>query len=119
MTITISVDEAIARLDGAGPIQPPLAQALSGTIETWSRSVFTAEERAVSTGFWKTEPGTSRWDFSDRGEIIHVLAGAMTVHEDDGVPLEVTAGDVVVFPFGWSGVWTVTQTLTKFYVIYR
>lgn len=106
-------------MNAAGLIRPPLAEPLSGEIETWSRKLFASDWDAVSTGFWRSEPGSSRWDFATRGGIIHVIDGAMTVHEDGEQAVEVTAGDVVVFPLGWKGTWEVTRTLSKFYVIYH
>ncbi len=119
MTIKIAIAEGIADLAAAGPLAPPLAYPLSGRIETAAHKVFTSENQAITSGFWQSEPGASRWEFTDRGEIINVLAGRMSVEEDGGELIDVHPGDVVVFPVGWKGVWTVTETLRKFYVIYR
>lgn len=119
MTIKLSIAEGLAELTPAGPLEPPLAASLSGVVPTSSRKIFSTDDGQISTGFWETEPGRSRWEFLERGEIIHVLSGAMTVEEDGGDPVDVRDGDVVVFPIGWRGVWNVTERLRKLYVIYR
>tara|TARA_R110002020_G_scaffold75315_7_gene191762 strand:+ start:4831 stop:5190 length:360 start_codon:yes stop_codon:yes gene_type:complete len=119
MTIKISTTQGVSELAAAGPLQQPMAFPLSGRIETAARKVFASEDGAITSGFWRAEPGASRWEFIDRGEIIQVLSGRMSAEEDGRDVIHAEPGDVVVFPVGWKGVWTVTETLTKFYVIYR
>ncbi|GAA2534737.1 cupin domain-containing protein [Winogradskya humida] len=98
---------------------PPSAEPLSGDIPVRSRVDFATEDRRVVSGIWESDPGTSRWEFRARGEIIHVLAGRMVVTEDGGEPVEVTAGSTAYFPIGWLGQWTVTERLRKVYVVYK
>ncbi|WP_306215512.1 cupin domain-containing protein [Actinoplanes sp. RD1] len=98
---------------------PPSAEPLSGEITVRSRVDFATEDRRVVSGIWESEPGTSRWEFVTRGEIIHVLAGRMVVTEDGGEPVEVTAGTTAYFPIGWRGEWVVTERLRKVYVVYK
>ena len=98
---------------------PPSAEPLSGEITVRSRVDFASEDRRVISGIWESEPGTSRWEFTTRGEIIHVLAGRMVVTEDGGEPEVITAGSTAYFPIGWHGEWTVTERLRKVYVVYK
>ncbi|MGA1838742.1 cupin domain-containing protein [Herbiconiux sp. 11R-BC] len=112
--LDLTPDELEARLLGQ-----PSAEPLSGPITVRSRVDFTNEDRTVISGIWESEPGTSRWEFLTRGEIIQVVSGAMTVQRDGEEPVELTAGSVAYFPIGWCGVWTVTETLRKFYVVYK
>lgn len=100
-------------------LAPPSAEPLSGDITVRSRTDFVTDDRRVVSGIWESEPGTSRWEFGTRGEIIHVVAGAMTVQEDGGKPQEITAGSTAYFPIGWRGVWTVTERLRKVFVVYK
>jgi uncharacterized protein len=101
------------------PLGPPSAEPLSGEILVRSRVEFTNEDRTVISGIWESDPGTSRWEFLTRGEIIHVLSGRMTVTRDGEEPVEVSAGTSAYFPIGWCGTWEVHETLRKVYVVYK
>jgi uncharacterized cupin superfamily protein len=48
-----------------------------------------------------------------------VLKGSMTVQEDGGESVKLTAGSSCIFPIGWKGIWTVHETLRKVFVVYR
>ncbi|WP_033338759.1 cupin domain-containing protein [Catenuloplanes japonicus] len=98
---------------------PPSAAPLGGDITVRSRVDFATDDRRLISGVWESEPGTSRWEFLTRGEIIHVVAGRMVVTEDGGEPVELTAGATAYFPIGWEGEWTVTERLRKVYVVYK
>jgi len=100
-------------------LAPPSAEPLDGPIRVRSRVDFVTDDRRLVSGIWECEPGRSRWEFDTRGEIIHVVSGAMTVTEDDGEPVELTAGTTAYFPIGWRGEWLVTETLRKVFVVYR
>ncbi|GAA3622424.1 hypothetical protein GCM10022223_44190 [Kineosporia mesophila] len=101
------------------PLGPPSAEPLSGEIRVRSRVDFATEDRKVVSGIWESDPGTSRWEFLTRGEIIHVIAGHMTVVEDGGEPAEITAGTTAYFPIGWVGTWTVHEPVRKVFVVYK
>ena len=51
-------------------------------------------------------------------EVIHLVAGRMTVTPDGGEATEISAGDVAVFPLGWSGTWEIHETVRKVYAIF-
>jgi uncharacterized cupin superfamily protein len=97
----------------------PSAEPLSGDITVRSRTDFVSDDRSVVSGVWESEPGTSRWEFLTRGEIIHVVAGRMTVQKDGEDEVEITAGTTAYFPIGWCGVWIVHETLRKVFVVYK
>ena len=101
------------------PLGPPSAEPLSGDIMTRSWVPFTSEDGKTLCGTWECEPGASRWEFLERGEFIHVLSGRMTVEQDGGEPVELTAGSSAVFPLGWTGTWTVQETLRKVFTVFR
>lgn len=50
-------------------------------------------------------------------EYMHFLAGGVTLTSSDGTVTEIRAGDSVVIPADWTGVWD-TEGYTKIYVIY-
>lgn len=97
----------------------PLAAPISGADTVRSRVEWVSEARTAISGVWEAEPGVSRWEFANHGEIIHVISGAMTVQRDGEEPVDVGAGDAAFFPIGWVGTWTVTEPIRKFYVVYK
>lgn len=99
-------------------LAPPMATPLSGDIVVRDKSYLADKEHGVWSGTWESEPGTSRWEFTDTGEVITVVSGSMTVEADGGEPVTLTAGDTAYFPIGWLGVWTVHEKLRKVYVVY-
>jgi hypothetical protein len=51
-------------------------------------------------------------------EVIHLIAGRMTCTVDGGESTEVIAGDVAIFPKGWSGDWEIHEKVRKVYAIF-
>jgi uncharacterized cupin superfamily protein len=82
-----------------------------------TRGVTLWEDGDASAGVWECTPGPSRW-LLETHEVIHLVAGRMTVTPDGGEPTEIAAGDVAVFPRGWSGTWEIHETLRKVYAIF-
>jgi uncharacterized cupin superfamily protein len=117
MTVTFRAAE-IQDLE-TKPLGPPSAEPLSGEITTRSWVPFASSDGQILCGIWECEPGASRWEFHDRGEFIHVLSGRMTVQQDGEAPQELREGSSAVFPVGWTGVWTVHETLRKVFTVYR
>lgn len=100
------------------PLQLPLADPLGADIETKTFNLYSTGDNSLHAGTWETAEGLSRWDFSNGGEVIYVLAGKMTVQRDGQEPQEIGAGDLAVFEQGWTGTWNVTERLSKVYVIF-
>lgn len=98
---------------------PPSAVVLEGEIPVRSTVPFTSGDGRVLSGVWEANPGISRWEFLDRGEVILVLSGRMVVTPDDGDSLVLTAGAAAAFPVGWVGTWEITEQIRKFFVVYR
>jgi uncharacterized cupin superfamily protein len=71
----------------------------------------------TSAGIWQCGPGPSRWTL-ETNEVIYLVAGAMTVTPDGGEPTQITAGDMAVFPKGWTGTWDLHDTVRKVYSIF-
>ena len=117
MTISFRALDIPASQLAEKPLAQPSAEPLSGEILT--RAQVFLDNETVTAGTWECELGTSRWEFTTRGEVIYVLKGRMTVHEDGGESVELTAGSSCIFPIGWKGVWTVHETLRKVFVVYR
>lgn len=93
----------------------PLAEATEGPMAVHGVEMWV--DGARSAGIWQRSPGPSYWR-QDENEVIYVLSGRMTVTPDGGEPLEVGAGDIAVFPLGWTGTWVIHETLRKVYVVF-
>jgi uncharacterized cupin superfamily protein len=110
-------------------LTPYLAGATSADLEDWGAleeatgaEMMTAgvtlwEDGDASAGVWECSPGPSYWTLTTN-EVIHLVAGRMTVQPDGGQAVEMGAGDVAVFPSGWAGVWTIHETVRKVYAIF-
>lgn len=73
-------------------------------------------DTAIKTGVWECQPGG--WNITPREdtEVCYIVSGRVTVTDGaTGNVHEVSAGDVVVQPKGWSGRWEVTETIRKVY----
>ena len=78
-----------------------------------------SEERLAELGVrtwstWECTVSEFPWQYVDP-ETCYVLEGAVTVTPDDGEPVQIQQGDLVVFPAGMSCTWTVTQDIRKHY----
>ena len=113
MTATPLLPDAshVTELEDWGPLEEATgAEMLTRGVTLW-------EDGEASAGVWECTPGPSRW-LLETHEVIHLVAGRMTVTPDGGEPSEVRAGDVAVFPRGWAGTWDIHETLRKVYAIF-
>ena len=71
-------------------------------------------EGAVRAGVWECQPGGWPVETREDTETCYILSGRATVTDGaTGRTYEVSAGDVIVQPRGWSGRWDVTETIRK------
>lgn len=75
------------------------------------------EADGVQIGLWECTPGG--WAIENRPdtETVRILAGRARLTNADGTCVELTAGDALVLPKGWSGRWDIVETVRKHYVI--
>jgi uncharacterized cupin superfamily protein len=110
-------------------VTPYLASAATAELEDWGLlAEATGEEMQTSgltlwqdgeqeIGVWECTPGPSYWKLETH-EFVHIVAGRMTVTSEGGEPIEVSAGNMAVFPRGWAGTWQIHETIRKVYVIF-
>lgn len=75
------------------------------------------EGDGVQVGIWECTPGG--WAITDRPdhETVQILSGRARLTNADGSSSELTAGDVLTLPKGWSGRWDIVETVRKLYFI--
>lgn len=68
------------------------------------------------TGIWRCTPGG--WSISNRPdtESVLIIEGRALLTDADGTAVELSPGDALVLPRGWSGRWDILETVVKFYV---
>jgi uncharacterized cupin superfamily protein len=72
----------------------------------------------VRVGVWECDPGG--WPVIDRPdtETCYIVSGRARITDAaTGAQYDVSAGDVIVQPKGWSGRWDVVETIRKVYSI--
>ena len=80
--------------------------------------VFLSEDRQFDAGMYRS--GKVRAEITEPygvNEYMHFLEGGVTLTSSDGTVTEIHAGDSVVIPAEWTGIWD-TEGYTKIYVIY-
>jgi len=92
------------------PIGEPVAHAASAQDQT-------DEAVGASIGVWESSPGVFRRFLKNR-EFSHIVSGSCTFTPDGGEPVELRAGDAVLFPENCEGVWHIHETLRKTYVLF-
>ncbi|WP_321955311.1 cupin domain-containing protein [Paraburkholderia bannensis] len=78
-----------------------------------------APEAVGNLGIWECQPGG--WPVINRPdtEFTYIISGRARLTDDStGEVIEVTGGDLVVLPPGWTGRWDVLEPVRKIYAIY-
>ncbi|WP_069865395.1 MULTISPECIES: cupin domain-containing protein [Pseudomonas] len=78
-----------------------------------------APEATGNLGVWECQPGG--WPVIERPdtEFTYIISGkALLTDSGSGEVVEVTGGDLIILPPGWTGRWDVLETVRKVYAIY-
>lgn len=93
----------------------PVAQALGTPVAL--TSVHNVEQAdGVDTGVWECSPGRWRRQVMQQ-EFCHFIQGRCTFIPDVGAPIEIEAGDALLFPANTAGIWDISETVRKSYVL--
>ena len=79
-------------------------------------SAYTVKASNVDLGFWECSPGSFKTARDGVNEVILVLEGKATLVSDAGERVDHKAGDMVLIPNGWSGVWEIHEHFKKQYI---
>lgn len=102
-----------------------------GTLEDWGPRVgadsgdpvmsgrIFYEADGIQIGVWECTPGG--WAIENRAdtETVRILVGRARLTNADGSAVELTAGDGLVLPKGWSGRWEILETVRKHYIVIK
>ena len=89
------------------PLGEPLAEVATATVE---------RDDGVEAGVWECTPGRWRRQIVQQ-EFCHFVQGRCTFTPDDGAPIQIQAGDALMFPANTTGIWDVQETVRKSYVL--
>lgn len=101
-------------LEAQGPVGRPLGEAVA---QMCGVDVALAGAGSNDCGIWECTPGRFRRQI-DNAEVMHILSGACTFTPEGGEPLQIAAGDTLFFPSHTVGVWEISETLRKVYVVF-
>lgn len=79
-------------------------------------NALTINASLVDLGFWECSPGSFKTARDGVNEVIFVLEGKGALVSDTGERLDHQAGDMVLIPNGWSGVWEIHEHFKKQYI---
>ena len=113
MMVSITVQKAAIDLDDLKPCESfgePI-----GELPAQRDSCF-YDNDGVFMGTWECEPGKLKLDLAIT-EFCHLLTGHWVLTDNDGVVVELKAGDSFNFPKGWQGISEVVETVRKVYTV--
>jgi uncharacterized protein len=114
MTIQILRQSATqTELHDEGPVARPLSQP---PCLTRGIAVELAGAGDNRTGLWECAPGRFERQLV-QAEVMHILSGACSFTPTGGEAQAICAGDTLFFPANTVGVWHITETLRKVYVV--
>lgn len=89
--------------------------AIHGSPHTALQTIYSVGPMQV--GCWMCTPGSFPVVRHPETECFHVLDGVFFLTNADGSARRCVAGDTVVLPKGWTGVWDVIETVRKLWVV--
>jgi uncharacterized cupin superfamily protein len=102
-------------LSSIGPHGPKQTSITEGQTEA-NMSIWKAVE-GTEAGVWEANVGSFTAIRDGHHEVCYLLSGKVTIESDNGDVRELGAGDLLVMPSGWQGVWHVHEPVRKVYVV--
>ena len=97
---------------------PPPDRILAGSPKATYQLAAENEGGKLSAGLWRSSAGSWRVAYTE-WEFFQVLSGACELVGDDGERVTLRAGDAIVVEPGFTGAFTVLETMEKRFVIYE
>jgi len=92
------------------PIEPTWV--LEGSPVMRVKRIHSSADGLYEVALWECNAGKFRWHFNG-DEVVHIVDGEVTVHEDDGTERTLRAGDTALFHVGSTNVWHVKSFVRK------
>lgn len=113
-TLIVVKNAVNAELGAPAPAKLPVGDllALQSTAQDQE-----SQELQASIGIWESSPGQFKRHVANR-EFSHIVKGRCTFTPEGGEPVELCAGDAVLFPANCQGVWDIQEDFRKTYCIF-
>lgn len=83
-----------------------------------SSLLWTSPDELTKIGVWECTPGRFTADRTAAGEYCHIISGQATVANADGsAARDISPGDLLILPQGWTGEWVIHTHMRKLFVI--
>jgi uncharacterized cupin superfamily protein len=102
-----------SQLEDWGPVKEPEGERIG---QVRGREHVLVSGGVIRVGVWECSPGRWRRQVMEH-EFAHFVAGRARFIPDQGEPFDINSGDAVWFPADTTGIWDITETLRKTYVI--
>lgn len=100
------------------PSSPPPTEFLDGPVpHCRSFNAFTDEAMRLRAGIWDSTPYRRVSRPHRVNELMHILAGSVTLTGEDGRPVRIGAGETVFVPSGVPCAWDSDEHVAKIYVV--
>lgn len=97
---------------------PQPARLLAGNPQRTTWNHYTNASGEVFAGMWSSEVGSWRIAMGEReDELFFVTVGRCRLVADDGHTVECSAGQSLLIPAGFHGIFEVIEAMTKHYMI--
>ncbi|MFG1954542.1 cupin domain-containing protein [Micromonospora sp. NPDC048830] len=106
--------DAAAVLDGPLPVEISMEPILQGAPFAYERVLYDAAGSFFAV--WACDAGVYPRVKDKRGSFMYIISGEATITDEDGTSHELTAGSVIVLPYGWVGAWDIRETIRKVYL---
>jgi uncharacterized cupin superfamily protein len=101
-------------LHGPLPDEISMEPIIEGVPFAYEKKLFDGAEGLYAV--WACGPGVFPRVKDKRGSFMYFLSGDATMVDQDGTSHELTAGSVLVLPFGYAGTWHIRETIRKVYL---
>jgi uncharacterized cupin superfamily protein len=101
-------------LTGPLPEEVSMEPIIEGVQFAYEKTVFDGADGFFA--IWACDAGVFPRVKDRRGSFMYIISGDATITDQDGTSHELTAGSVLVLPYGWAGTWHIRETIRKFYV---
>lgn len=82
-----------------------------------NNTVFATKDKSILSGVWECAPCREEFESYPVHEMMTIISGSVTLTHADGRSETFTAGDTLFIAKGTQGIWEITRTLRKYYMI--